>query len=277
MLVVAKYQSQLEALKLTSLPGVKAFQGDLVKDHHGRRDILRVRIAAGDGTERILFLKRNWRAYRKDGLASLLKRGKVWSLSRQEWENSTALGAAGLRTAGLVAFGEECGRTSEKFSFIITEAAEGRETLHQFLRRPAEASERRRVFDALAAEIRRMHAAGLATPDLFARHIFIEATTHPPRVCLIDMARLDRQQPLTDRLRARDLAALNVTAPIGLVSAKERLRFLRLYCGGRNKSLARRIERRVQYLLGRRKFHRFLSEPAPARPVPAKNDSIDRP
>jgi tRNA A-37 threonylcarbamoyl transferase component Bud32 len=262
VLVVAHYQSQLAALGLTSLSGVKNFQGDLVKNHRGRRDIFRVTIADDDGVQRLLFLKRNWRPYKKDGLASLLRRGTVWSLSRQEWENSRALEAAGLRTARLVAHGEECSWLSEKFSFIITEAAQGRETLQEFLCRCHDSVERRRVFDALAREIRRMHDAGLAAPDLFTHHIFVDTTAEPPRFCLIDMARLDRRNPAPDRLRARDLAVLNLTAPVSLVTAKERLRFLRLYVGGTTRAIAGRIARRVQHLLGRRKFGKFLAQPA---------------
>jgi hypothetical protein len=94
-----------------------------------------------------------------------------------------------------------------------------------------------------------MHNAGLFTPDLFARHIFVEGD----RFTLIDMARLDSGPA------ARDLAALNVTAPLRFVSTKQRLRFLKAY-GGRH--LFRQIEKRVNYLLKkRRKFADFSAPP----------------
>ena len=248
----------LDGLGLSTLEGAKAFKGDLVKNHKGRRDIFRIRTKAEDGRDLVLFLKRNLKPYKKDGLASLLTRGRVRSLSRQEWENSMALEATGLKTAGLVACGEECGPLWEKFSFIITEAAIGRQTLEQFLRDCHDAPKRRRVFDTLAREIRKMHDAGLATPDLFSRHIFVDAEAQSPEFCLIDMARVDRARPLSQRLRARDLAALNITAPIRHVSARERLRFLRVYAGQTDKPLEQQIRRRVEYLLHRRKFRGFL-------------------
>jgi tRNA A-37 threonylcarbamoyl transferase component Bud32 len=263
VVVIAKHQALLERLELSTLGGAKAFRGDLVKDHKGRRDIFRIRTMTDDGRALVLFLKRCWKPYKKDGLASVLRRGKVWSISRREWENSRRLAAAGLKTAELVAYGEDCGPLWEKFSFIVTEAASGAQTLEQFLRECPDPARRRLVFDALAREIRTMHDAGLATPDLFTRHVFVDDRAEPPRFCLIDMARLDHAQPLPARLRARDLAALNITAPLRFVSARERFRFLRVYAGRPDKPFLRRIRRRVDYLLQRRKFRRFLEDVAP--------------
>ena len=264
VVVVAKHQTPLDKLGLSTLAGVKAFRGDLIKDHKGRRDIFCIKTSTDDGRPLVLFLKRSWKPYKKDGIASVLRRGRVWSISRREWENSQLLAAAGLKTAGLVAYGEDCGPLWERFSFILTEAAAGAQTVEQFLRDCRDRGGRRRVFDALARHIRRMHDAGLATPDLFTRHLFVDDGAEPPQFCLIDMARLDRGQPLPARLRARDLAALNITAPLRFVTARERIRFLRVYAGRTDKPLAGRIRRRVQHLLQRRKFRRFHEEAAPA-------------
>ena len=257
MVTIARHAALLEKLGLSTLAGVQAFQGELIKNHKGSRDIFRIRATDVEGRDQVLFLKRIWKPYKKDGIASLLRRGKVWSVSRQEWENSKTLEAAGLRAAGLVAFGEDCGPLWEKFSFILTEAAVGTQTVEQFLRTCHVAACRRKVFDALAVEIRKMHDAGLASPDLFTRHLFVDETVQPPRFCFIDMARLDRQRPLSERLRARDLAALNITAPLRYVSVKERVRFLQVYSRSAGKPLASRIRRRVEYLLKRRKYRSF--------------------
>jgi hypothetical protein len=110
------------------------------------------------------------------------------------------------------------------------------------------------VADALALAIRKMHDAGLASPDLFMRHIFVERGAEP-KFSLIDMARLDRQQPLSPRLRARDLAALNVTAPLRFVSSDERRRFFKVYGG--DTSLKDLERRRMEHLLKRKKFAEF--------------------
>lgn len=232
------------------MEGVKHFRGELIKNHKGRRDIQRFETAAG-----VFFLKRNWKPYRKDGLRSLFTRGRAWSQSRVEWENSLALQRAGIAVAEPIAFGEECGLLWEHFSFIITARAAGEVTLDGFLCTARESRARRRLLAELAATIRRMHDAGLSSPDLFTRHIFVEPRP-VAKFCLIDMARLDRGRRTSLKARARDLAALNVTAPLRIVTTRERLRFLAAY-GGDHRLLAA-VEKRSRYLLRRRKFGDFL-------------------
>ena len=251
--VIAQYHEVLRRLGLDTMAGVKSFQGDLIKNHKGRRDIQRVTVSDG-GPPLVLFLKRNWQPYKKDGLNSLFTRGAVWSQSRVEYENSLALQRAGLSVAEPIAFGEECGWLWEKFSFVLTAAAQGEMTLDEFLRNHHDRAERRRVLTALAREIRKMHDAGLASPDLFTRHIFITRGSEP-KFCLIDMARMDRRTRLSARLRARDLAALHVTAPLRLVSPRERLLFLKTY--GKAAALLPLIQKRAEHLLQRRKFADF--------------------
>jgi hypothetical protein len=254
MLVIANYQEALRPLGLDTMEGVKSFRGELIKNHKGRRDIQRITTQAG-GQPLVLFLKRIWRPYKKDGFTSLLTRGAVWSLSRVEWENSLALQRAGIAVAEPVAFGEECGPFWEKFSFILTAAARGEMTVEQFLQTNSEPAERQQVFDALAHFVRKMHDAGLASPDLFTRHLFLTRGAEP-QFCLIDMARLDRRKKLTSVLRARDLAELHVTAPRRFMTTPERLRFLEIYGAT---ELQPRIEARARYLLQRKKFSDFYT------------------
>lgn len=250
MFVIAKLHHVLRQLGLDSMEGVKAFRGELIKNHKGQRDIQRI-VADVNGTQLTFYLKRNWRPYRKDGLKSLFTRGEVWSQSRTEWENSLALQRAGIRVAEPIAYGEECGPLWENFSFILTAAAQGDLTFDEFIRTSRDAGERAVVLRHVAAEVRRMHDAGLATPDLFARHIFIERGTEP-RLCLIDMARLDRRKRLSDKFRARDLAALNITMPLRFVSDAERKAFFTSY--GIDDVTGRLMSERMKHLLTRRKF-----------------------
>lgn len=256
MLVIANYAEALRPLGLGTMEGVKKISDELIKNHKGRRDIQRLQITA-NGQPLTLFLKRNWRPYKKDGLHSLFTRGAVWSQSRTEWENSLALQRAGIAVAEPVAFGEECGPLWEKFSFILTAAARGEITLDKFLAANPDAAERTQVLDALARFVRKMHDAGFASPDLFTRHIFL---THgaEPQFCLIDMARLDRRAKLSPTLRARDLAALHVTAPQRFLTTPERLRFLEIYGA---MELQPRVKARARHLLQRKKFRDF-SKPA---------------
>ena len=262
MFVIAKHHEVLRQLGLDTMEGVKNFNGQLIKNHKGQRDIQRVVEGAGgippanSSQALIFFLKRNWQPYKKDGLKSLFTRGEVWSQSRVEWENALALQRAGIGVAEPIAFGEECGLFWEKFSFILTASARGDVTLDEWLRTSRSRLERRTVLDALGCEIRKMHDAGLASPDLFTRHIFLERGD-APKFCLIDMARLDRRKRLSPALRARDLAALHVTAPLRFVSTRERLRFLKVYGG--NRHLRGLLLSRSQHLLSRRKFADFAA------------------
>lgn len=263
MVVIAQHAERLERLGLSTLEGVRSFHGQLVKNHKGRRDIFRIETGAGAEPGPVLFLKRNLKPYKKNGLASWWRHGAVWSAARQEWENARRLQTAGVATPPLVAYGEQCGLFWERFSFLITEAAAGSQTVEQFLQACQERAERRRVLDALAGEVRRIHDAGLASPDLFTRHVFVDAAGHPPRFTWIDMARLDQRQPVSKRRRARDLAALNITAPLPLVSVRERLRFLEAYAGVVDRELVALIRRRMGRLLHHRRFQAFLGPKTP--------------
>lgn len=257
----------LEALGLTTIDGVKSYQGSIIKNHKGSRDVLRLNVADSSGQNRTLYLKRTWKPYKKDGLYSLLQHGKVWSVSRRESENSATLNAAGLTTARVISYGEDCGPLWENFSYILTASATGSQTLAQFLQTCTDSQRRRRVLNALAAEIRKMHNAGLASPDLFTRHIFVDELPLKPAFCFIDMARLDQRRSLSSALRARDLAALNITAPMRYVSTRERLRFLKLYAGQDTATLLPIIQARMKHLLRRRKFKGFNQPPTGQSPT----------
>jgi tRNA A-37 threonylcarbamoyl transferase component Bud32 len=120
---------------------------------------------------------------------------------------------------------------------------------------------RHRVIIALAEFVKKMHQAGMATPDLFTRHIFLANESSAPQFCFIDMARLDRCKNPSARTRARDLAALNVTASPEIVSARERILFLRAYAGDVDRQLFNFIRRRMKRLLTRKKHRRaFLGD-----------------
>ncbi|HEY0550958.1 MAG TPA: lipopolysaccharide kinase InaA family protein [Verrucomicrobiae bacterium] len=256
MFTIAKYHDLLRQLGLDTIEGVKSFKGKMLKRRGGRRDIQQIVLPNKTGAEIVLFLKRNWQPHKKDGIHSLVTRGEVWSQCRVEWENSLALQRAGIAVAEPVACGDECSPLWEKFSFILTEAARGEMTLHDFIQKPLYCGERRRVFDALARWTRQFHDAGFASPDLFSRHIFLERGA-APKFCLIDMARLDQEKNISEKLRARDLAALNISAPLRFVSAPERWRFMKTY-GGRQ--LLGPILKRSAYLLRRKKFRDFVKE-----------------
>jgi tRNA A-37 threonylcarbamoyl transferase component Bud32 len=243
-------EAELSVLGLDTLEKVRRAQGEVVKNQRGRRDILRFQEGG-----KTFFLKRILRAYRKDGLKSLLRRGRVWSMARQEWENLKLIEKAGLGVPALVAYGEECGPLWERFSYIITGNAEGI-PLDAWFQANADPAVRRKLIVALAHFLVQFHDAGLSSPDLFARHIFVHESADGFKFTLIDMARID-QGMVGLKQSARDLAALHVSLPRKSVGLRERWVFLQTYRRRPVAPLARLIRSRAVHLLKRKKFRAF--------------------
>lgn len=262
--VILEHESALRALGLHTLEGAHGCRGGvLVDDHRGNRDVLRFDILDDQGRPIVLYLKRMWKANLKDGLKSLLRRGRVWSKARTEFENYLAAGARGIRTARPVACGERCSWLSECFSYIVTEAAPGL-PLDEWLATHRTAPARAEMLAAVGRFVRSMHDAGIAFPDLFARHIFIDSAQAEPeawRFSLIDVTRMEFGAFIRTSRRVRDLAMLSLSVPLREVSMRERLACLRGYQGqsttGRRSTLARRINACVARLLRRERFRRY--------------------
>lgn len=257
MVVRKRYKPVLAELGLTDLAGVEAAEGALVKDQRGKRDVLRL-TARG----RVYFLKRIRRTKAIQTLETLLTRRRLRSLAGIEWDNLVLLRRHRIRVAEPIAFGERIRFLRERFSFILVGAAPGEIDLRDFVEQETDPTRRRLVLDELAAMARRLHDAGFATPDLFARHLFIQWRNGRPRFTLIDMARLDRSRRINRTLRARDLAGLNSSLPHHLVSPADRLRFLHRYCGCRDHDMLLAVRRRMEHLLRRNKRLDFYT-PAP--------------
>jgi hypothetical protein len=129
--------------------------------------------------------------------------------------------------------------------------------LEEFCQKCRDYQARQRVFDALAAEVRRVHSAGMSMPDLFARHVFFFPEAGCLSFCFIDVARLETGHPLSLLKRARSLAALNVSTPASQVSLAERRRFLRRYAGSADLKLFTLIRKRTARLLQRRRYNKL--------------------
>ena len=259
---IESHAEHLRVAGLDTMAGIKAWNGGLVKNHRGRRDVSRIEVAGSDGVLRVLYLKRTWQPYRKDGFSSLFRHGRVVSYSRQEWDNYMALRRVGIGTPDLIAYGEECGPFWERFSFILTGEIRDSISLDQFLDQCREPHLRRSTLREAALTVGKMHRAGLFTPDLYSRHIFVFCqSTNQTRLCLIDMARLDRCSRMVRQKVVRDLALLNVSTPHCLLSLLERREFIRAHPVCTNGQwLFRAVEKKSQYYLRkRRKFNGFFA------------------
>lgn len=262
------FEKMLRMLELDSFPGVKAFRGHLVKNHRLRRDIIRFESAVPTpaGTS-MFYLKRNLKPYFKHSVRSWFQHGEVRSAAREEWENNQIFQQAGFGVVPLVAWGDEIDPGGERFSFLITGAAQG-ESLPEFVFREKEPATRALVFRVLAEEVATMHSTGLGMPDLFSRHVFIRWDGSMPRFQFIDLARIRRGPVIPWEDRAEDLAALHTSTPEVAASLEERRTFLDGYCremgAAERDVLAQMIQRRSDYLLGKEKHRRNFQRQRPS-------------
>lgn len=243
----------LEAQGLDNTNAVRAWPGTPIKLQRGRRDVCRI-VGSHDGRQRVLYLKRNLKPYRKHALASLLRHGKRISAAEVEAGSLAALDRLGVPTSPCIAVGGANGLLGERFSFIITEAAPGI-PLDEILAAAPRPEEVRRAGAAVMSLVRRIHDAGVGVPTLMGRHIFVDNTQDQPHLCLIDVDRLVRRKRAW-RQRVRDLAQLHLSIPLAHLGVRQRIRMLRLYAGD-DRAMARRllrgVARRTNYLLLRRR------------------------
>lgn len=102
------------------------------------------------------------------------------SRARREFEFLSAMRNRQIPTVRPIAYGEDYGRVFLRASFLITEGAEGFQSLDLFglntLRdKPLKKSQRREITQELAATIRKMHQAGIRHGGLYWRNILIRA------------------------------------------------------------------------------------------------------
>jgi len=156
----------------------------------------------------------------------------------------------GLPTAPLAFSGLD----PERGAFVGIEDLAPARPLDDWLREGApQGAVRRRVLEALADAVARLHGLRHHHRDLYLNHVYVDPRADPALVAIIDWDRLGRHRRRLGRRAVKDLAALDASIPPGSVTARERLRFLARYlralpdAGGRARllRLSRRVERKA--------------------------------
>lgn len=167
-------------------------------------------------------------ASRGRGLRRFLGRSRV----RAEWENLAVFKALGIKTADVVAFGEEtCG---EYRGAVVSRELRGTTDLAQMARQNHEllgrSEWRRAVIRRLSAAVRALHNDGFVHNDLKWRNILVTSDSEP-EVYLIDCP-MGRKLwgLLLHRGIIKDLACLDKVGKKAL-SRTDRLRFYLAYRG----------------------------------------------
>jgi tRNA A-37 threonylcarbamoyl transferase component Bud32 len=201
---------------------------------HGRRRVRRLTLGKTDdaGT---FYLKTFGPGKCTRALRRLWHRRRVETLARREFKMVEAFREAGLGVPEAVAMGERRLLGFDRAAFLLTAELPGARALDDVLHEGVATVQRRALFSAVAAYVRRMHAAGLVHRDLFAKHVLVT----PMRdarwdVATIDLQRASKHDAPSPRARGRDLAALLVSLPPGVTTPRERLRFWHDYTGARS-------------------------------------------
>ncbi|HJZ57733.1 MAG TPA: lipopolysaccharide kinase InaA family protein [Gemmataceae bacterium] len=207
---------RLAEMGLDRAEAILDLPGEIVSGHPDRH-VIRIALP---GWECGLFLKREHRVGWRERLRQWLA-GFGWT-SRCEREARILrdLEAAGFPVPGWVAHGED----GQGRAFLLLEKLSAAIELRHFLgESQVSLEDRRRLAERFGQAVAELHAAGFTTPDLTAKHVFVNP--HSLAVTLIDWQ--NARRGVADRTGS--LAALHASLADHLADVRDRLRFLWAY------------------------------------------------
>lgn len=190
-----------------------------------------------------VYLKRHFKLSRVTGLLATLFPGHAWSPGLQEWQRLQWAHANGFRVPRAVAAGQFVGPWGKLQGFIALEELHGMLPLHEAVPRAFRALDshafarwKRGLVAELARLARELHSRKVFHKDLYFCHFYIPETltrTVPSSwtngVVMIDLHRLARHAITATWWQVKDLAQLLFSSEVEGVTARDRVRFWRLY------------------------------------------------
>jgi len=154
--------------------------------------------------------------------------------ARNEFEACRHLERCGVTAPTVAAFGERGGNPARRFSFIICDALEGRESLEDLTadwrQTPPSPLTKRRLIRAVASFARAMHDAGVVHRDFYICHLLVCAgDAGVVDLAVIDLHRAQLHRRIPRRWLRRDLAALLFSVLDLPLTRRDWLRFLQSY------------------------------------------------
>jgi heptose I phosphotransferase len=197
-----------------------------------------------DGRAKLsVYLKRHYRLPRFWGVMATMLPNQAWSPGLQEWQHLKWAMAQGFRVPRPVAAGQMVGPWFQLQGFLAVEELHGMLPLHEaaplaFAR--LEPREFARWKRGLTAELARLswelHRRRVYHKDLYFCHFYIaeaDIISVPEswrnRVTMIDLHRLAWHPLMSFWWQAKDLAQLLYSSDVPGVSARDRLRFWKIY------------------------------------------------
>jgi heptose I phosphotransferase len=156
--------------------------------------------------------------------------------ARNEFVACRHLERCGIPAPTVAAFGERGLDPARRFSFVVCDALEGRESLEDLAARwrhaPPGPGAKRRLIESVAAFARRLHGAGLVHRDFYICHLLLKpaAADVEADLAVIDLHRARVYAgAVPGRWLRRDLAALLFSVLDEPLTQRDWLRFLRVY------------------------------------------------
>lgn len=201
------------------------------------------------GERLTVYLKRHHHESRLSGLLAMLG-GVGWSSALSEATNLRWAAGNGFAVPRVVACGESAGGWGRLRSYLAVEELTGMLPLHElvpaaFQRLPASpfARWKRGLVNELARVTRRLHGLSAFHKDLYLCHFYAaeQSVTSPPadwsgRLAMIDLHRMRRHPWTHPWWQLKDIAQLLYSSDVEGMTARDRLRFWKLYAGPARRS-----------------------------------------
>lgn len=200
-----------------------------------------------NGRERLtVYLKRHYTLSRWHGLLATFFPNQAWSPGLQEWQHLIWAEKEGFPVPRPVAAGQTVGPWFRLQGFLAVEELHGMLPLHEAVplaaaRLPSPHFDRwkRELTVELARLTRELHRRNVFHKDLYFCHFYIPEsfTRVPPKdwknqVVMIDLHRLAKHNLTAPWWQAKDLAQFLYSSDVEGVTARDRLRFWKLYRAG---------------------------------------------
>jgi heptose I phosphotransferase len=215
----------------------------------------------GDAGKLVVYLKRHFGGSRIAGLFATIWPTRGGTAAWHEAAHLEWAAAHGFRVPRVCAVGEKVGPSGKLQGYLALEELTGMVALHEAI--PAAASRlqpeaflrwKRSLIAALAKTVARLHGLHHFHKDLYLCHFFVlerwtlaAPPTWPAHLTMIDLHRLGHHPCTAAWWRLKDLAQLLYSSDVGGVTARDRLRFARIYAGDSRRSLRWRV---LRWLIG---------------------------
>lgn len=265
-----------DLIDLGDFPRIMAVHGETFREAPGRKTVRFSRQAKN------YFLK----THTGVGWQEIIKNLFYFRLpvlgAMNEWHGAHHLQRLGIDTLTIAGYGTASGNPARRRSFIITDEISDTQSLEEFCsawkhrppRQPHEIRYKRWLIENLAKIARRLHNSGANHRDFYLVHFLLQpglkdGVLHPDasRLFVIDLHRMQLRRKTPKRWKIKDVAGLHYSSMDLGLTARDRLRFVRLYSQGslrqalgRDRQFWERVERRASRLYASEKRRSSDSE-----------------